>query len=336
MPLTSLRASLRDEGLLPVYVVVGDAAPIVEQAVAAIVEAALPTVGPPAFNHNTLRAPEVEASAAFNAARTLPMMAERRLVVVRDIHDADDAFFGNLVDYIKAAVGSATLVCVGERFPKVVKGGSNWSVRVRKALDGVGHLTAIDAKKTSPVRFARDHARALGKELGQAEAEVLVELVGVELGRVAQEVEKVALYVGSAPAIDRDAVHASCSLLAEAVIWDLTAAMAGGDADAALGALHRLQEGGDDPRRLLSMIVWQYRELLKVAELIRSGASDADIQRSVRMRRDVYYKVKARVGRGFPGAADVLHRLADAHRQMNSHRAGDQRILEGLVLQMLA
>lgn len=336
MSLTALERSLEGDGLLPVYLVVGDAGPLVEQALARLVAAALPHVGPPAFNHSSYRASEDHPGAPFSTARTLPMMAARRLVVVRDLHDAPDAFFENLVDYIKAAIPTCTVICVGERFPKVEKGGSNWGARVKNAIKGVGLLVPFDSKDASPARFAEEQARRLGKQLGGSDADLLVELIGPDLGRLMQEVEKLSLYVGDADRIDADAIHAACSLLAEAVIWDLTAGIATGDAEQALGALHRLGEGGDDPRRLLSMIVWQYRELLKLAELVRAGASDAEIRGAIRMRWDVYRKVKARIGKGFPGSADVLRRLSSAHRDMNSHRAGDQRILEGLVLEMLA
>lgn len=335
MSLTALERSLREDGVLPFYVLVGDAAPLREEAVDLLLSRILPTIGPPAFNHGSFRLSQDDPSAPLSAARTLPMLSDRRLVVVRDLHDAPDAFFEGLVALVGQGASHCVMVCVGDRFPKVVKGGSNWLARVRKALEGRGLLLSFDAKDASPARYATEQAARLGKQLGRREAELLVELTGPDLGRVRQEVEKLVLYVGDAPAIGADDVHAACSLLAEAVIWDLTAGMAAQDAEQALGALHRLSEAGDDPRRLLSMIVWQARELLKMAELVRSGASDADVRAAVRMRPEVYRRVRARVGRGFPGAADLLRRLATAHRDMNGHRAGDRRVLEGLVLEML-
>lgn len=335
MSLSALERSLREDGVLPVYVLMGDAVPLREEAAQRLVSEILPTIGPPAFNQSSFRLPQDDAAAALSAVRTLPMMSDRRLVVVRDLHEAPDLFFSGLVELLGQDQSHCVLVCVGDRFPKVVKGGSNWAVRVRKAIEGKGLLLSFDSKNASPVRYAVEQAERLGKRLGRREAELLVELTGAELARVQKEVEKLVSYVGEADVITAADVHAACSLLAEAVIWDLTAGMATQDAEQALGALHRLVEAGDDPRRLLAMVVWQARELLKMAELARSGATDAEIRKTVRMRPDVYAKVRARVGRGFPGAAEMLRRLASAHRDMNGHRAGDRRILEGLVLEML-
>ena len=68
-------------------------------------------------------------------------------------------------------------------------------------------------------------------------------------------------------------VAAAGSMVAEAVIWDLTAGLAARDPELALDALHRLQDSGDDARKLLGMIAWQMREILRVAELAASYGS---------------------------------------------------------------
>ncbi|MEQ1506556.1 MAG: hypothetical protein ABMB14_30285, partial [Myxococcota bacterium] len=84
MSMTELEASLRGEPL-PVYIVLGEAAPIVERARAAIQAAITPRLGPIAFNHGRYRAADPGATQAFVAARTLPMMADRRLVEPRRV-----------------------------------------------------------------------------------------------------------------------------------------------------------------------------------------------------------------------------------------------------------
>lgn len=334
MSLTALEQAL-SRGLDPVYVVLGDALPLVERATHAIQAAVLPRVGLPAFNHSRYRASEPNAVTAFSAARTLPMMADLRLVELRDLQEASNDLFGALVDYLAAPSSGSVLLVVGTGFPKVEKGGSNWGARVKNALKGHGRLIQISSEDASPVRFVVETAAARGKQLGLREAELLVEVVGADLGRLQQEVEKLALFVGEADRIDADAIQAAGSLLAEAVIWDLTTGLAARDPELALGSLHRLQAAGDDARKLLGMIAWQVRELLRAKELIEGGASDRDVTSKVRLRWELYKRVRPVLADGFPDAADLLRRLATANRQMNSHRAGADRILEGLVLEML-
>lgn len=334
MSVSALEQALARE-VEPVYVVVGDALPLVERAVAAIQAAVLPRVGLPAFNHARFRASEPGAVGAFSAARTLPMMADRRLVELRELQEAGNDLFGALVDYLGSPSPGTVLLVVGTGFPKVEKGGSNWGARVKNALKGHGRLVQLSSEDASPVRFAIEAAAARGKTLGLREAELLVEVVGADLGRLQQEVEKLALFVGDAPGIDAGAIQAAGSVLAEAVIWDLTTGLAARDPALALGSLHRLQAGGDDARKLLGMIAWQVRELLRAKELLEAGASDRDVTAKVRLRWELFQRIRPVLVDGFPDAADLLRRLATANRQMNSHRAGADRILEGLVLEML-
>ena len=335
MTLADLERTLTTEPLRPVYVVLGEAVPLVERAAKAIEAAVRPRLGPPAFNHGRYRAGEGDPLAPFDAARTLPMLGELRLVEVRNLEEGPPALFEALVAYAAAPSSGSVVLVRGRGFPKVEKGGSNWGVRVKNALKEAGLLVQIEGKDLDPVSFAMEAAGERGKVLAGQDAALLVETAGEDLGRLEQEIDKLATYVGEASRITADDITAATAMLSEAVIWDLTTGLACRDPALALPALERLQSAGDDARRLLGMIVWQMRELLRAAELLEQGVKDNDVVSRVRLRWDLFRAVKPTLKEGFPDAADLLRRLATANRHMNSHRAGADRILEGLVLEML-
>lgn len=336
MSLKTLASQVRGD-LAPLYVVLADAAPLRDRALKLVVDAALQRVQTPAFNHDRFRAADPGAEAAFVAARTLPVMSPLRLVEVRDLSEGSTAFFEALVAYVTDPSPDSVVVVAGSGFPKVEKGGSNWSARVKAALKkgGRGQLVQIGDREIAPAAFASQVAKGLGKELGRREAKLLVDTLGQSLGQIEQEVRKLAVFVGEASTISAADVEQSTANLAEAVGWDLTAGLASRDAAQTLEALHRLQEGGDDPRKLLGLISWQMRELARAARLVRAGASDGQVTKEVRMRSDVLRRIRPTLASGFPDAADLLRRLATANRYMNSHRADPGRILEGMVLEML-
>lgn len=335
MTLAELERTLATEPLRRVYVVLGEALPLVERAVKAIVTAVSPRLGPPAFNHGRYRSGEGDPQAPFDAARTLPMLGELRLVEIRDLEEGPPVLFEALVAYVTAPSSGAVLLVRGRAFPKVEKGGSNWGLRVKKALGDTGLLVQLEGKDLDPVTFAMEAAGERGKVLAGQDAALLVQTAGEDLGRLQQEIDKLATYVGEASRITADDITAATSMLAEAVIWDLTTGLACRDPALALPALERLQSAGDDERKLLGMIAWQMRELLRAAELLAEGIRDNDVVSRVRLRWDLFRAVKPTLEEGFPDAADLLRRLATANRHMNSHRAGADRILEGLVLEML-
>lgn len=319
------------ESLPPVVFVVGDAAPLVEARAQEAVTAGLAACGIAAFNHTRGRGGE-SLDAAISAAQMPPMMADRRLVEIRDLHLAQPAELEALLDYLANPVPSTMLVLVAGTFV-TGKGKPNWGVRFRNAVKKVGDYHSFKAADVDLARFAVDEARSLGKRLARNDAALLVEWLGADLARVRSEVHKLVLYVGDRDEVVAADIETCCALLGEAEIWSLTGAIAAGDTDGALAATHRLLSGGDDPRRLLAMIAWQLRDIVMVAEWARQGLSDRDIRQRSRVRFDVLKAVR-QAGPRAPRAGETLSRLARANRQMNQHRAGANRILEQLVLEL--
>ena len=97
----------------------------------------------------------------------------------------------------------------------------------------------------------------------------------------------------------------------------------------------RLPKGACDPRRLLSMVVWQYRSLLTADAMIARGMHDSDVRKAVRMRWDVFREVRPRLGTGALQGGVLLDRMAAASLAMNRYKAGADRVLERVVLELL-
>ncbi len=332
VPPTPLERELAT-GLRRIYLVTGNATPLVDQATAQVVAAVLARIRMPAFNHGSFRAGDASAGDAVSAARTAPMMDDLRLVVLRDVQEGSVELWTKLVEYAKSPSDTTVLVLVGQCVPKAEAKQAGWAERLAEH-PGVS-IHGFNAKDVSPGDFAQQHARRLGKELAWDAVRVLLEVAGTDPNILAREVEKLAGFVGDAVTIDAKAVTEATSQLAEAVIWDLTSGVARRDRNLALTALHRMLDGGAEPRQLLGMLAWQWRELLRYAELVRAGVPDDRINREVRLRPELQRAVKARVGKDFPGAAVVLGRLARAWEDMNGHKAGDRHILEALVLELI-
>ena len=212
----------------------------------------------------------------------------------------------------------------------------------KAALEKVGKRSAIlgavcklTARGVRADRFAMEVAERLGKSLGRREAELLVEVVGNDLSRIEREVEKIAVFVGESDAITSAAIEEVGTALAEAVIWDLTTGVASGDRNLALTALHRLLRSGNDPRRLLAMLLWQTRELLLARELLLKGVEPKEVGRRTKVKGPVLRRAHRRITSDAFDAGAVYSRLRRAHFQMNGHRAGAERVLESLVFDLM-
>jgi DNA polymerase-3 subunit delta len=316
----------------PIVLVLGDAGPLVEKTAAAVVADGVARCGIPAFNHARYRAGE-QGLDAIATAQTPPMMSDLRLVELRDLHLAKPEELEALVDYAQSPSDLTLLLLVGSKLPASVKGQPNFGIRLKNAVKKTGQVIEHKAANVNVARFAIETAQAAGKKLSIQDANVLVEWLGTDLGRVRSEVEKLALFVGNVGTIHANDIRECSALLGEAEIWGLTGAIASKNVDGALATLHRLTAAGDDARRLLGMIAWQMREIVKLSELVAAGVPDAEIRKQGRVRFEVLRAVRT-AGDKAPTAAATLSRLARANRSMNEHKAGDVRILEELVLEL--
>lgn len=317
----------------PIHLVLGDEPLLMDETVDSIVSAAFEG-GSPGFNLATYAAGE-GAGSAVSTARTMPMMARRRVVVIRELEKANAALLDELIAYAANPNPSSVLVLVGTKLPLKADAGDRGAA-LRKAVQSVGAVRSFRAGERKPTAFAQEHAASLGCSLRSHAASLLVELTGSDLGRVRSEVEKAAAFVGGKGEIGTDAVEAVCSLVAEAEVWDLTDAVLRRDVDKGMAAAHRMLEqaapGENASHRLLAMITWQVRQLLELQYATRTGSALPPS-----WQRTPSFKLRAAretLERHPLQAHRILDALARANRSFNRSRAGDRRVFEALVLKL--
>lgn len=315
----------------PVTVILGPERTLVDRAVERLVARVRPLAEPASFNVTVADMASPEGASAVGAARTLPMMASRRLVVLRGVEVATEAAMAALIAYAESPNESTVLVASGTGWPKVVKGGRAWATVGPKTLGDA--LVKFSEDDANPVAWARAHAASLGVTLGLSEARLLVDLTGTSLARLEREVEKLALLAPEGGTIEAALLHEATAALAEPVVWDLTTGLATRNAALALPALHRLLASGEAPHRLMALILWQLRTVLRYADLVRRRAPEPEL-RALRLRPEVAGPVRDEVQRGGLAAAEVLGCVTRASRQMNRAKAGADRVLEALVLDL--
>ena len=322
-----------DGGARIVYVY-GDATLLVDRLVGVAEAWGLERCGLPSFNHGRWRATDDRPEQAVVTSRTVPMMADLRVVVLRDLNHARNDLAEAVVEYLQAPSPSTLFIAVAGPFGKVKKGQKRWSTAFLKHAKAGGIVFERKSAGVDRRRFAAEHAAGLGVELGRREAELLVELVGEDLGTLAQEVEKLAVYVGPGGKVTGPDLEAVCSVVAEETVWELTSGIAQRDPELALRALHRLLSDGKAPHYLFAMICMQLRKVLQAVQLLHRGVDERQVSKAVRLRWNEMSAVKAVARRGPLPAADLLERLALANREMNQSRAGSEKIIEALVVEL--
>jgi DNA polymerase-3 subunit delta len=115
--------------------------------------------------------------------------------------------------------------------------------------------------------FILSRLRADGKTMDPAVVATFRDLVAPSLREIANELEKLFLYVGARREITSDDVRTICSASRQAVIWDLTDALGARRIPQAVAALENLLDTGESPIGVLMMLAAQFRLMLLAKDL---------------------------------------------------------------------
>jgi len=232
-----------------------------------------------AFNVERLYGGEATPAEIVDAARTLPMMAERRVVVVlqaekvlqpkRDSESANEAL-APLLAYLQKPATSTVLVFVA----------SEDLDERRKAVKpliekGVAVATGLIASASEAVRIVNELAAARGMTIDRGATARLIELAGGSGAKLRADAERVLTYVGggAVTADDVDAVATEDESSDD--VWAVVRAVERGDAKTALRELRLRFESGDTPYGLLGQIAWAVRQPRRFTPARLPGAIDA-------------------------------------------------------------
>ncbi len=246
--------------LLPLYLVAGEERLLRDDVVGALREASL-AGGIPAFNEDRFTAGEVDVEVVIAAARTVPMMARRRFVLVRgaerwDAKEAETSPFDRLAEYASAPVDSTCLVITASK----IDGRRKLALAARKQ----GFLVVCETLDDRALpRWIAERFAAKGHTIDRDVAELLAALAGPGLSPVDDAVERLSLYAGPGAPIDEEAIAACVARVRTDDTWALVDAVGARD----LGRALRTLADAYDPRErglpLLGALAWSIRQLAR-------------------------------------------------------------------------
>jgi DNA polymerase III delta subunit len=121
------------------------------------------------------------------------------------------------------------------------------------------------------------HLASLGKSATPAALSRLEEVVGNDLRRIDQELEKLAVYTAERKMVDLEDVHQVCDWTRSFVEWDLTDALKKGDSRQSLVTLNRAFQEGEKPENVLRVLANFFRDLLLARLWLREGRDRKEI-----------------------------------------------------------
>ncbi len=287
--------------LLPVWLLLGEERVLRDQALAAITRSAL-AGGLAELNLDKFTAGETPVDKILGATRTVPMMAKKRVVIVRGLERWDASASGGggddageddngkalppldrLAEYAKAPIDSTCLILVAGKLD-----GRRKIVTLAKKSGFLVDCATVDARQVPGWIKAR--AKAKGHTIEPDVCELIAEIAGPDLSYLDDVIERLSLYVGPESPITEDAVSVCVTRVKLADTWKLVDAASTKDLGKVLALFADVYDPRDRGLPLVGAIAWSLRQLLKLDAALREGASIDEAAR----RAGIYPAFRAR------------------------------------------
>jgi len=256
---TGFFAAIKAGKLADVYLMEGTEEYIKQQALARLCEKLLPK-GLEQMNLTELDNPDADALIA--AAETLPLLGEKRVVVVRGCDllisgrkQENENKVAEVFDYLGHISPSTCLIFY-------VKGNG----------DGRKKLYAHLKKKNAVVDFSpmndgecitwvQRTLRAMDKQINKETAAALVFTVGRDAAMLKLEMDKLFHYMGERVQVTAADIEAVCTKSMECTVFQMVDAQVAGKQEESFRLLSDMEHSGEDRVGILAMLLRQYRIL---------------------------------------------------------------------------
>ena len=323
-----LMSSLKQGKILPLYLFFGDEEFLIREAVDLIVTTVVEP-GARDFNFNTLYGKDTPASELVNLCQTLPFMAAKRLVIVKEFDALKSGDLEELLPYLNDPSPSTCLVMVSHQ-------GRYEKKAVLSAVEAHGATTRFYALLDREiVSWIDAWARARGLSIQRDAAQFLFQTLGNDLQKIGNELEKVQIFVREKKAIAYDDVKAVVGDFREYTSFDLASALGQKNRDKAILTLCRLIQEGEAPVGLLGSIVWNFRRLMQAKAMEAAGLSADDAAKKLRVifHQAAQFKEQMR-SYSMEELRSVFEVLLSTDKALKSSGLNGKLVLERMILKL--
>lgn len=255
--------------LAPLYFLFGEEPYLLNQSVDRFKFAVL-NEGAIDFNYSLFYASDADVGVVRDAVETLPMMAARRLVILKESQELTDKEWAELEPLIENAVDSTVFVLLASRVDKRKK-------FIRSLLDKAECVEFKKPYENQIPSWINYIAQSLGLTISNEAIHLLHKLAGHHLTEIEGELKKLGEYVEGQRRIEVADVAAVVSRSKEENVFDFTKAIGENDRVKALEHLVHLLDQGQNEIGIISLVARHVRILLTVKKGMDEGLQGAKL-----------------------------------------------------------
>jgi DNA polymerase-3 subunit delta len=329
MTFGDLKQTLKEGRVPPLLLLFGEEAYFVETAAQLVCDAAVAPENRD-FNLSQFQGRELKAAELIEQAQTFPVFSPRRLIFLKNVHDAPVDQLDDLIPYLEDPVPETIFLVTGGKIDTRRK----FFKKFKQVGESLEFKRIYDNQLPSMVR---DLARDQGVTFTGSALELFCKRVGTNMVETRGELDKLISYLGERSLVEVDDVSAVVSDTRVESVFDLTDALGEGRRAEALRLLARLLEDGQAPLMVLAMLTRHFRQLWKAREHVARGTPQNDLSRLIGISP---YFLKGLVRQsGFYGPAEyrsIFERFLATDLSLKTSGGDPRALLEGLVIGICA
>ena len=337
-----LRNQLKRGEILPVYILYGPETHLRDLAVRFITDRAFADDDLRDFNESEFSLnSEDNLQRALAAAEQLPMMASRRVIRITDVRitaggkgdTIKEDHESLLRSYFERPSTSSVVIFVADELNGVRKMG-----KLLRGQSGAVEFTSLDDSELT--KWARDKFRDNGTQIDETAIRHLISLVGSNVRRLTNEIDKLSTAAMPNGAIDNNLIEALVPNTRELTNFELTDQIVRKNKTKALEVLQKILDDGAEPVMLIGLISYNFRRLMMVADMMSRGIDRREVARVMNLRyNDQEDFLKAARQIGDKKLARALKRIAATDLAIKTSiggggPAGSRMLLETLVCEL--
>ncbi len=300
------------------------------------------------FNFDLLYGADTTMAQIITMALGYPMMAERRLIIVREAERVlrakpagsagargkKKATDDPLLRYLAKPNPDCVLIFDMEKF-----GARNQSP-FRELSEKADVIEFAALKEGEVVDWLRGRATELKRKLSPEAARLMVSHLGTSLRDHANELDKLLTYTSGKSEITSKDIEQVVGASREHNVFELTKAIGSGNKAIAATIALKMMEADKDQRQFLFVMLARFIEQLIIArEMASKGAGDASIADALEMRGGAAYFVKETIAiaRRYTRQRldNALRAIVHSEAETRGAQVNNELLIEALLLKLL-
>ncbi len=330
----SFETGRRNGQIAPVYFLFGEEEFLIEEALHSLLSVAVDK-STSSFNYDQFHGTEIQLRDVVERATAYPMMAERRVVVLRDVDRAIGSRKGDdgsgFLDYLASPSETTTLILTATTDAFLGKGKAKPKAPYDRIVDG-----------SMAVRFKKLYDRELpswvtgriagrGKKISPEAVEMFVGYVGASLRTLNNEIEKLFTFVEDRPQITLEDVQAVVGASRTWNIFELQKALGEKKLELSVEIAERMLIAGEAPQLILTMLTRYFTILWRLLEIRTRHRDQKEMAREVGISSFFINEYLSALSRyGLPGIRVAFEALLGADLALKT-----SRISHSILMQML-